>query len=209
MAILYRAELRPSKIELLNAWLATRDWAPAGGEWRSVATFRFDDPAGDVGIESFILTAGGDEYHVPLTYRGAPLAGAEEALAGTMEHSVLGSRWVYDGCGDPVYAHMLATTMLTGGHEAELIVETDAGQERLDATARVRGSGGGTGVTALPTRLETRTENDITTIETDVHTLHVARRVGAALPGDATATLTGEWSTKSGPVVLASLAPRA
>jgi len=34
---------------------------------------------------------------VPLTYRGAPLDGAEDALVGTTEHGVLGRRWVYDG----------------------------------------------------------------------------------------------------------------
>ena len=33
---------------------------------------------------------------VPLTYRGAPLAGGEADLVGTTEHSALGTRWVYD-----------------------------------------------------------------------------------------------------------------
>ncbi|MFF4908404.1 hypothetical protein ACFY2T_26470 [Streptomyces sp. NPDC001260] len=48
-------------------------------------------------------------HHVPLTYRGAPLPGAEHALVGTMEHGVLGPRWAYDGCHDPVlYTELLA-----------------------------------------------------------------------------------------------------
>ena len=37
-----------------------------------------------------------------MTYRGAPLAGAEEALIGTSEHGVLGTRWIYDAAHDPV-----------------------------------------------------------------------------------------------------------
>ncbi|MFV2173508.1 hypothetical protein ACFHW2_25100 [Actinomadura sp. LOL_016] len=44
---------------------------------------------------------------MPLTYRGAPLDGAEHALVGTMEHGVLGRRWVYDGCHDPMMVAQL------------------------------------------------------------------------------------------------------
>lgn len=39
---------------------------------------------------------------VPLSYRAAPLEGAEHALIGTMQHGVPGKRWAYDGCHDPV-----------------------------------------------------------------------------------------------------------
>lgn len=46
-------------------------------------------------------------YLVPLTYRGAPLDGAEHAFVGTMEHGVLGRRWAYDGCHDPVLVAQL------------------------------------------------------------------------------------------------------
>jgi hypothetical protein len=37
-----------------------------------------------------------------MTYRGSPLAGADDALIGTAEHGVLGTRWLYDGVRDPV-----------------------------------------------------------------------------------------------------------
>ena len=77
----------------------------------------------------------------PVTYRGSPMAGADSLLIGTMQHSVLGERWVYDACGDPVYVSALATVILRGGTHAELDVVTDAGQVRLDATTRVWGSG--------------------------------------------------------------------
>ena len=44
-----------------------------------------------------VSDADGTTYVVPMTYRGAPLAGADEALIGTSEHGVLGRRWIYDG----------------------------------------------------------------------------------------------------------------
>lgn len=47
-------------------------------------------------------TAEAVTYLVPLTYRGAPLPGADHALVGTSEHGVLGLRWIYDGAQDPV-----------------------------------------------------------------------------------------------------------
>src|SRR5690554_2036771 len=119
MAILHRAQLTPSKLELIAPWLEKQDWAqPSEGEPERVATYRFDDPEGEVGVETFILkTSSGTELHAPFTYRGAPLPGAEQHLIGTMDHSVLGPRWMYDATGDPVYAQTLATTILTGGTE--------------------------------------------------------------------------------------------
>ena len=53
MALMYQATLRPTKLELLAAWLPGRSWygGPVG-EVRRVATFRFDDPAGSVGMEN-------------------------------------------------------------------------------------------------------------------------------------------------------------
>ncbi|MEI2826114.1 MAG: hypothetical protein V9F04_06650 [Dermatophilaceae bacterium] len=48
----------------------------------------------------------------PLTYRSAPLAGADRALVGTIEHSVLGTRWVYDAPHDPAYVAELLRTIV-------------------------------------------------------------------------------------------------
>ena len=64
------------------------------------------------------------------------------ALVGTTEHSVLGPRWVYDGCADPVAMHALATAILTGGHEAGLEVDTGSGAPQAEEPGmRVLGSG--------------------------------------------------------------------
>src|SRR4051794_2650815 len=121
MAVIHNTTMTPGKLELLASWLPRQPWytgterepelAKAGG-------FRLDDPQGEVGIEFMVVTdESGDRplsYHVPLTYRGAPLAGADQALVGTAEHGVLGRRWVYDGTHDPVLiAQLLA---LLQGH---------------------------------------------------------------------------------------------
>lgn len=105
VAIIHSTTLTPSKLELLTAWLPRQPWyrgtgapalAKAGG-------FRLDDPDGEVGIEIMLVSdADGTVYVVPMTYRGAPLEGADEALLGTSEHGVLGRRWIYDAERDPV-----------------------------------------------------------------------------------------------------------
>ncbi|EDX26627.1 conserved hypothetical protein [Streptomyces sp. Mg1] len=97
MAIIHKTTMSPDKLELLAAWLPDRPWyLPTGRPPELVRSggFRLDDPEGEVGIEFMVVTdtSGGEPtaYHVPLTYRGAPLAGAEAALVGTTEHGVLG-----------------------------------------------------------------------------------------------------------------------
>ncbi|MEU9346384.1 1,4-alpha-glucan branching protein [Streptomyces sp. NPDC048278] len=129
MALIHHTTLSPTKVELLTAWLPTRPWyhGPAAPELAKAGGFRLDDPAGEVGIEFMIVTAGAadpEAYLVPLTYRGAPLPGADHALVGTMEHGVLGTRWAYDGCHDPVLtAGLLA--LIEGRAEAQAQSVTD------------------------------------------------------------------------------------
>src|SRR5215475_8037664 len=97
MALLHQATLHPTKAELLAAWLPGRPWSriPDGADVQRVASCRFDDPDGAVGIETILVRVGdGPVHHAPLTYRDAPLAGADAWLIGTAEHSVLGRRWV-------------------------------------------------------------------------------------------------------------------
>ncbi|NUR03844.1 MAG: 1,4-alpha-glucan branching protein [Streptomyces sp.] len=109
MALIHNTTVKPTKVELLTTWLPTRPWYQGGSatpELTKAGGFRLDDPAGEVGMEFMVTTdVSGPApvaYLVPLTYRGSPLDGAEHALVGTMEHGVLGKRWAYDGCHDPV-----------------------------------------------------------------------------------------------------------
>ncbi|MEU0087639.1 1,4-alpha-glucan branching protein [Streptomyces sp. NPDC006274] len=136
MAVIHRTTLSPGKLELLSAWLPTRPWyLGTGGEpvLAKAGGFRLDDPQGEVGIEFMVVTdVSGDEpvaYHVPLSYRAAPLAGAdagadEAALVGTSEHGMLGKRWVYDGSHDPVVVERLLA-LAQGRAEAQAQSESD------------------------------------------------------------------------------------
>lgn len=131
MAVIHRTTLTPSKLELLAGWLPRQPWyvdtasephlSKAGG-------FRLDDPQGEVGIEFMVVTDTSGErprsYHVPLSYRGAPLDGADQALIGTTEHGVLGRRWVYDGTHDPVLVAQLLG-LLQGRAVPQAQSETD------------------------------------------------------------------------------------
>ncbi|WP_433761682.1 maltokinase N-terminal cap-like domain-containing protein [Nocardia sp. CA-135398] len=110
--------MSPSKLELLTAWLPTRPWYRDSGrapQLSKAGGFRLDDPAGSVGIEFVLVndSAGPESitYHVPLTYRGAPLDGAEDALVGTSIHGVLGQRWIYDATRDPVAVAQIAALL--------------------------------------------------------------------------------------------------
>jgi hypothetical protein len=109
VAEIFRTTMEPTKLELLAQWIPQQPWwvggdrapqlTPAGG-------FRLDDPEGEVGMEFIFVTDVAEAqqvtYHVPLSYRGAPLDGADSALLGTSEHGVLGRRWIYDAAHDPV-----------------------------------------------------------------------------------------------------------
>jgi hypothetical protein len=208
MALLHEASLTPTKLELLAAWLPGRDWYPgttAPGALVRVGACRFDDPAGEVGVETIVVRAGdGPLLHTPLTYRSAPLPGAEPWLLGTAEHSVLGTRWVYDACADPVYVAAVAAAIRAGTGEAEEFVETPDGAVRREPLMSVRGSAGGPAGAA---RLIRTADGDPTVITTDGGVLTVRRILTAPEPGaDAGPVLTGTWTGLPSPVVLATLA---
>jgi hypothetical protein len=199
MALIHRATLRPSKIELLSAWLPGRPWYTAtGGELTRVAAYRFDDPAGVVGIETMLVSDGaGPVYQVPLTYRDTPLDDADAWLMGTTEHSTLGKRWVYDAAGDPVYAAALAGAILANAGQAEEYVE---GQSEPRARTMDIASTG-TGAAPVVSVVKRVDGDDPTVIVTDTVELTVVRTLGADLTG---IVLTGTWAGQDEPVALAS-----
>jgi Maltokinase N-terminal cap domain len=130
MSIIHKTTLTPTKLDLLTAWLPTQQWYRTVGhkpELTKAGGFRLDDPAGEVGIEFMVV---GDDaaavfYQVPMTYRGEPLAGADDALIGTAEHGVLGRRWVYDGVRDPVLvAQLVACIQGDAQPQAQSISDT-------------------------------------------------------------------------------------
>lgn len=207
MALLHRADLRPTKLDLLAVWLPGRPWyrgRPGAADIGRVAAFRFDDPAGAVGIETMLVEAGdGVIYQVPLTYRDAPMAGGDGWLVGTTDHSVLGQRWVYDACADAVYAAALASAILAGSGQAEEFFEVDGRLEPREPSMTVTGSGqhADADVSAFGS-VRRVVENDPTIIVTDSVELAIVRclKGSTGLPG---AALTGTWSGQPTPVLLA------
>ena len=142
-----------------------------------MGSYRFDDPAGEVGLEAHLVETESGLLHVPMTYRAEPLEGAEDHLIGTMEHGVLGQRWAYDGEFDPVWRAAALEAIFTGGHEASLDVQIDGEiVETREPTMTVRGTGSGD----VPTNAS----------------LHIVRRVGEPINGDH--QLLGTWATGSG-----------
>ncbi len=210
MAILHRAQLTPSKMELLAAWVPLQPWCGTYGDLRTldaVGAYRFDDPQGEVGIETHLLRSeDGQVFQVPLTYRGAPLDGAGASLITTMQHSVLGERWVYDACGDPTYAQALATAILAGGTQADLDVVTDGGYERREATTKVAGSGLPGSAVPRVGQVAHRDEGKATIIRSGNLEMTVFRviheRSTGSIPG--VSVLTGTWPGQGTPAHLAS-----
>lgn len=102
--------LAPHFRDFLPPWVARQPWY-AGSETRPalspVGFFRFEDPAGQVGMETHLLADGSHLYQIPMTFRDAPLPGESPQgvtpLITTAQHSVLGTRWIYDAEADPVW----------------------------------------------------------------------------------------------------------
>ncbi|MFI1097787.1 hypothetical protein [Streptomyces sp. NPDC020917] len=115
------ATLTPHFRDFLPGWVARQEWYAGSGvpSLAPVGYFRFEDPAGEVGMETHLLSDGSALYQIPLTYRGAPLRdavpGAADPLVATTEHSALGTRWIYDGLADPVWRDQLLDLVRTGG----------------------------------------------------------------------------------------------
>jgi hypothetical protein len=215
MSIIYRADLTPSKTELLDGWAPGQPWyaGDAGLPLASVAAYRFDDPDGEVGIETLLVRSGdGPVLQVPVTYRAAPLSGADEFLIGTLEHSVLGTRYTYDAVGDPVYLAALATAVLTGAREADQYVETEHGPMYRKSTAEVLGSG--TADAALDRSYSAGEIGDISVRHTEdttkvfAHAIEftVLRQPQHWMPGDN--ALNGRWAGVRRPLVLAWVVAR-
>ncbi|WP_432525014.1 CG0192-related protein [Kineococcus sp. SYSU DK006] len=206
MAVHHPATIVPTKLQLLQAWVPHQPWI--GGADAStlikLGSYRFDDPDGEVGVETHLLaTADGQVLQVPLTYRSAPRAGAEDSLITTMTHTTLGDRWIYDGCHDPVHVSALVATIMTGGREADLYAATDQGLVLEPARTHVRGSGSSTAVPALTAPVVSH-DGTTTTIDAGVR-LTLPRVVDVAAAPGAGLTLSGTWPGQEVPCVVASV----
>ncbi|MFI0512536.1 1,4-alpha-glucan branching protein [Streptomyces sp. WSLK1-5] len=196
MAIIHNTTLKPTKLELLTTWLPTRPWYTGTNtpELAKAGGFRLDDPEGEVGIEFMVaVDSSGPEpvaYLAPLTYRSAPLPGAEHALVGTMEHGVLGPRWAYDGTHDPVLRTELLA-LFEG--RAQAMAQSISDTPDHEVTHSYTGP-------ALPTGPAEVTEDQDGTALTlpDGTLLRLHRRPRPTAPESATGQVTGAWNTPDG-----------
>lgn len=206
MGLFHKATVTPTKPELVEMLSRRSAWGPPRDTpIEVVGAFRFDDPEGQVGIETHLARAGDHILQVPLTYRPEPLPGGDDALVGTTEHTVLGTRWVYDGLGDERYLIMLAAVAMTGQGEALGMAEYDG--RWVVAPANVRIEGGGWGLERPPVDRFGRASSDSGSGDVDVFRnerfeLRFHRRVAA---GDRPHLgLTATWEGHE-PVVLAQV----
>lgn len=185
MATIHRTTMAPTKLELLAGWLPEQPWYRDTGAPPALSRaggFRLDDPAGDVGIEVVLVTDGGGggetTYVVPLSYRGAPLDGAEHGLVGTSEHGVLGTRWIYDAVHDPVAVTQLLAC-LAGSADPQKQNESDAPDPsvgrspvtvagELTVPRPLRVSHGTTGCTTVDVELTSHSPDDAGHLSLDI-----------------------------------------
>ncbi|MFI9602510.1 1,4-alpha-glucan branching protein [Streptomyces sp. NPDC052043] len=143
MAFIHHTTLTPTKLELLADWLPKQSWYVGGAstpELVKAGGFRLDDPEGAVGIEFMVVVDATPQepvaYLVPMGYRGAALEGVPgEALIGTSEHGVLGTRWIYDGVHDPVVMAQLRALL-----RGEAIPQHQSRSDTPDPTVTVHGA---------------------------------------------------------------------
>jgi hypothetical protein len=149
MATIHHTTMTPTKLELLTGWLPKQSWYvgdASAPELVKAGGFRLDDPEGEVGIEFMVVVdAAAREpvaYLVPMGYRGAALEGLPgEALIGTSEHGVLGTRWIYDGVHDPVVTARLHALL-----RGEAVPQQQSESDAPDPTVTVHGAGPGDGL---------------------------------------------------------------
>jgi len=207
MALFHLATITPTKAELIADWVPTQPWGPKDDTpVQVIGAFRFDDPEGRVGMETHLVAVGDTVLQVPLTYRDAPLDGADGSLITEMHHSVLGNRWVYDGLGDPRFVTMLAAVTMTGQGEALGMAEVDG--HWYIAPSNIRLGGGGWTQERVAVDGFEGDDTDATTVvlRNDRFELTVFRRPAAG-PRPAIA-LTATWEGLTEPVVLAQLTER-
>ncbi|MET4096491.1 1,4-alpha-glucan branching enzyme [Arthrobacter sp. UYCu712] len=125
-----RPTLPPALSGLLGSWLPGQRWFPvksAEFSFEPVGGLRLDAGRADAELEVWLLavtypTADGnrtDVVQVPLSFRHAPLAGAESALVGETDGDSAGpgsgQRWIYDGVHDPAFVAAWLELMRHGG----------------------------------------------------------------------------------------------
>ncbi len=205
------AQISPTKLEIVRDWLAQTSWFdgdPAAVDGHRRFTYRFDDPAGEVGVESVLVNAGDEVFQLPLTYRGEPLEDGE--LLTTMEHSALGPRWIYFGLSDPVLVTAFVTAITTSGSSVGLTFEHEGRTQSTETRVRARGTGSDEAPGDLSVEA-VRKGNGSTAVVTEAGVLTVSHVLAPSARTPASAAegsvLLGSWEGLSSDVELARWEP--
>jgi len=156
-------------------------------------------------METILAFAGSAIFQVPLTYRDRPLAGAESWLVGTMLHSVLGPRWVYDACADPTYLAALTASLMLDKPQAEQYLQVEGKLELLSHSVFVQSTGPKQDAIPKVTAATPRTTAADTAIETSKLHFLVVRRLELAERPVGRLMLTGTWVGQKDTVKLAAV----
>lgn len=205
MAIFHVATNTPPKSELIADWIHDQPWGPAAaGPIEMLGGFHLDDPGGEVGMQVFVVGAGGSCFQVPLTYHANPMPDREDALIGEMRHSVLGPRFVYDGLADERFVTVLAGVALHGYGQALGFAEHDDRWYSVPDEIIVRGHGTVSRRVAVD-RFDAEVGEEATLLINDQLELTVFRRLlGRPMPAIGLSA-TWDGQTKPQPLVAARL----
>jgi hypothetical protein len=202
MAVFHLATNTPTKAEILTGWIPTQAWGHGVDEEAGiVGSFHLDDPDGEVGIETHLVSVGEVLLQVPLTYRGSPLDDVEPIA--TMEHSALGTRWVYDAVRDDRFVMVLCGMALAGQGESLGWAHHEGRWYVAPTTIKLshRGPRVTDPVAVDGLRLESE-DLDHLTYRRGKLSLTFHRRLRPAVDGEV--GLTAAWDTGPGPVLLAT-----
>lgn len=206
MSIIYDATIEPSKLDILAAWLPSQEWfiPVPDAELERVASFRFDDPAGQVGMETLLIRHGAWMYQVPLVYRNAPVPELAAFLLTSTEHSVLGTRWVYDATGDPLYVAAIAGAVLAAEPQANQVEHR--GEERIPLPATITLTSTGTPGTPVPAveSVTAHTVGGVTTVRSGGLSIAVVRSLADDDGTHLGAALTDAWAGGPAAALLAT-----
>lgn len=108
IAEIHKATLNPTKEEVLTQVF---------GPHEMFGAFRFVDPRGMVGIETLLVHQGGPLLQLPVTYRDSRITDEHEIA--TMDHSVLGKRYVTRTVADPAAVKEYLRVILVGDTNAK------------------------------------------------------------------------------------------
>jgi len=198
--------ISPTKLEIVQSWLGEQDWFTDDSSALKAGqrfTYRFQDPAGEVGVESVLATVGDRVFQLPLTYRAAELDGGEPFFLTQMDHSALGRRWIYFGLGDPVLVTQFVSAIVSGCRSVGLEFEMDGQMHTADTAVRAWGTGSGEPVGDV-TIDDVDRGGPVTTVHTPLGTLSVPHVLDNTMP-DCDRELQGTWDGLEEDVTLATL----